>query len=89
MLATLIMSNIIVQKCTVYFMPFFLDMHAYTVGVLLYGAPGTGKTLLARACAAQTKVQYLRHTAVHCSCMHGIAHDQRQVEACSQSLRRL
>jgi SpoVK/Ycf46/Vps4 family AAA+-type ATPase len=27
-------------------------------GVLLYGTPGTGKTLMARACAAQTKVKY-------------------------------
>lgn len=29
-------------------------------GVLLYGAPGTGKTLLARICAAQCKSTYLK-----------------------------
>jgi hypothetical protein len=29
-------------------------------GVIMYGAPGTGKTLMARACAAQTNACFLK-----------------------------
>lgn len=36
------------------------SLYYYVSGVLLYGPPGTGKTLLARACAAQTKSTFLK-----------------------------
>jgi len=34
-------------------------------GVLMFGPPGVGKTMMARACAAQTKATFLKLAGPH------------------------
>jgi len=55
-------------------------------GVLLYGAPGTGKTLLARACAAQTNATFLKLAGPQLVQMF-IGDGAKMVRPCAGALR--